>query len=860
MEAVDPADGISGGGFRSDCDAFVSITPSVSPSLIPSVDPSSLPSMTPSSNPSSCPLELTDWNQFGNSIYGSESFSRAGKSVSISFDGLTIAVGENDHTNGNNSGKVRIYAWNGELWTQLGSDLRGEREGDQFGDSISLSSDGRTIAVGARGNDDGGDTAGHVRVHSFNGSNWTQVGANINGSTYDNSGVAVSLSSDGTVVAVGAPGHNNAAGCVRVYKWNGTAWMQRGANIEGEFINDNSGHSVALSADGQSVVIGSPHSDLNGDGSGHISVYSWDGSGWNQIGTNIIGANSADASGYSVSISCDGKTVAYGAVNSDAGHVSVYSWNGITWNKDGSSITGETSGDGFGASVSLSCDGRTVAAGSTMNSGGGSSAGHVRIFRWDKEIWRQLGTDIDGDTSYEQSGYSVSLSSDGTRVIIGAHYNSDIDTYAGVARVFSICVDQLPPSSVPPSSSPSMLPSSLPSFSDSPSLSAGPSCTPSTFVIPASTCPTSSTSYVQQSKLSPSESDGAFSYDDGVDIGDGIAVVGAKFGTGNEFASGAAYIFERDGNGDWSETQKLIASDGIGGSHFGVSVGISGDYAVIGANTGGYCDPDALDPMSQCSGAAYVFQKDASGNWEETVKLVAPDGEGGNDFGISVDISESGDYIIVGAFGDNSNIGAAYIFEKDEGGSWAFKTKLLSSDSSENDHFGFAVSISGAHAVVSAPWKDNGTGAVYVFKKDECNGNWEQMSKLLSDRESGGTFGWSVDLSGNKMIVGTALGGGGSDGTAYIFELDDSNIWTEKVKLSGTNNYGRNVGISDCVAIVGTHSGNAFIIKRDDNTDTWVQTNSLDGGFSFGHTVGVYGSDIIVGQTSVDAAYIYVQT
>lgn len=151
-------------------------------------------------------------------------------------------------------------------------------------------------------------------------------------------------------------------------------------------------------------------------------------------------------------------------------------------------------------------------------------------------------------------------------------------------------------------------------------------------------CPSSTTlSFSQKSKLLASDGAGGnhFSIDDGVDISNGIAVVGSKFGAGNEYASGAAYIFERDVSGSWAGTTKLIAADGKGGSHFGVSVSISDCSVVIGASTGGYCDPTiAADILSleMCSGSAYVFAY-TGGTWIEESKLIAPDGHVGNYFG-----------------------------------------------------------------------------------------------------------------------------------------------------------------------------------------------------------------------------------
>ena len=181
--------------------------------------------------------------------------------MSLSSDGTILAIGatRNDG-NGADSGHVRVYEWNGSAWTQKGGDIDGEAAGDYSGNSVSLSSDGTVVAIGAHLNDGTATHAGHARVYEWNGTAWAQRGADIDGKAIgDHSGASVSLSSDGTVVAIGAflnDGAANNAGHVRVYEWNGTAWVQMGADIDGEAAGDFSGESVSLSSDGTILAIG----------------------------------------------------------------------------------------------------------------------------------------------------------------------------------------------------------------------------------------------------------------------------------------------------------------------------------------------------------------------------------------------------------------------------------------------------------------------------------------------------------------------------------------------------------------------------------------------------------------------------
>jgi hypothetical protein len=171
---------------------------------------------------------------------------------------------------------VRIYFWSGFSWVQRGADIDGEAQYDWSGNSVSLSADGQTVAIGAHGNDAAGNTAGHVRIYTWGASSWVQRGADIDGEEdNDYSGESVSLSADGQTVAIGAPFNDGAAfsaGHVRIYTWLASGWVQAGADIDGEVAAfDNSGSSVSLSADGQTVAIGAPGHDGN---VGHVRVYS----------------------------------------------------------------------------------------------------------------------------------------------------------------------------------------------------------------------------------------------------------------------------------------------------------------------------------------------------------------------------------------------------------------------------------------------------------------------------------------------------------------------------------------------------------------------------------------------------------
>jgi len=381
------------------------------------------------------------WTQVGADIDGEAAGEFFGSSVAISSDGSRVAIGGAAI----DAGHVRVFDLVGSTWTQVGADIDGEAAGDQSGDSVALSSDGSRVAIGAFGNDGTGIDAGHVRVYDLIGSTWTQVGADIDGeAAEDYSGYSVALSSDGSRIAIGAyanDGTGTSAGHVRVFDLVGSTWTQVGADIDGEAADDYSGWSVAMSSDGSRVAIGAYGNDGTGALAGHVRVFDLVGSTWTQVGADIDGEAAVDASGYSIAMSSDGSRIAIGAYANDgaganAGHVRVFDLVASTWTQVGSDIDGEAAEDGSGYSVALSSDGNRVAIGATSNSETAFHAGHVRVFDLVGSTWTQVGADIDGEAAEDYSGRIVAISSDGSRVAIGAQNNDVAGTNTGHVRVF----------------------------------------------------------------------------------------------------------------------------------------------------------------------------------------------------------------------------------------------------------------------------------------------------------------------------------------------------------------------------------------------------------------------------------------
>lgn len=385
--------------------------------------------------------------QIGSDIDGEAADDYNGYSVSLSSDGSIVAVGaRNNDGNGANSGHVRVFKNISGTWTQVGADINGEAAGDQSGHSVSISSDGSIVAIGAPNNAGNGNSSGHVRVYQNVSGTWTQIGSDIDGEAmYDDSGESVALSADGSIVAIGASynaGNGNGSGHVRVYKNIAGVWTQIGADINGEAAGDRSGLHISISADGSVVAIGSPYSAANGEDSGQVRVFQNIAGVWTKIGANINGT--ADTNfGYGVRISGDGSIVAAGAPFSNesgnnTGHVRVYQNVSGVWTQIGADIIGEAALDRSGYRLAMSADGGILAIGAYQNDGNGSNSGQVRIYKNIAGAWTQIGSDIDGEAAGDYNGYNVSLSSSGSILATGAYLNDGNGASAGNVRVYDL--------------------------------------------------------------------------------------------------------------------------------------------------------------------------------------------------------------------------------------------------------------------------------------------------------------------------------------------------------------------------------------------------------------------------------------
>ena len=360
----------------------------------------------------------SEFNQLGSDIDGEAVLDLSGTSVSL-FENRVAIGAPGNQANGPDSGHVRVYEINQGPWMQLGADIDGQVSNGQFGTSVSLH--GARVAIGAPFSND----AGRVQVYWFNGTAWSQLGDNLDARAPDDLfGTSVSLSQNR--VAIGAPSSNQSvAGYARVYEFNGSAWVQLGADIDGTEAGERFGASVSLFGD--RVAIGAPRT---GNNAGSTRVYEFinASSSWVQLGGTIDGKADNIISGSSVSLYEN--RVAVGAPFAEFGCVRVYEFNqtAFEWIQLGDDLAGLEIVDSFGSSVSLFNN--TLAIGGPL-----TSTGYARVYKLNETLdWTQFGADINGPAIGDQFGTSVSLFQ--TRIAIGAPVND-----AGYVQVYDYTIE-----------------------------------------------------------------------------------------------------------------------------------------------------------------------------------------------------------------------------------------------------------------------------------------------------------------------------------------------------------------------------------------------------------------------------------
>jgi pimeloyl-ACP methyl ester carboxylesterase len=428
---------------------------------------------------------------------------------------------------------------------------------------------------------------------------------------------------------------------------------------------------------------------------------------------------------------------------------------------------GAASDDKFGSSISV--DGNTAVIGARGQNDNGEYSGAVYVFvRGEDGTWTHQAKLLPNDgAANDYFGESVSVS--GNTAVIGAGDDDDNGNLSGSAYVF---------------------------------------------------VRNGSGVWTQQAKLLPNDGAASDYFGQSVSVSGNTAVIGADQDDNyNGTNSGSVYVFVRNGSGEWIQQAKLLPNDGAAYGYFGYSVSVFGDTAVIGA-------------LGFFHSAYVFVHNESGGWIQQAKLLPDNDGSAHNYFGISVSVSGDTAVIGADRDDDNGNSsGSAYVFVRNGSGVWTQQTKLLPNDGAASDYFGSFVSVSGEIAVISAHQDDNDTGfgSAYVFVRNG-SGGWIQQAKLLPNNEDA-YFGRPISVSGDTAIIGAygADNKGSSSGLAYVYSSTPttSNVAvTVTTPTSGTTyNHGNQVTINWQTENADPADTMVLSMKRDSASDMAAPDN-----------------------------------
>ena len=392
--------------------------------------------------------ELSDpWTLY-KSFQHEEPSALFGSSLAMSADPILLVVGAKDAKNeaGDTSGAAFIYSFDENGTSSLLQIIYGEGVNGEFGNSMAISDDGSRLVIGSRSE---GNQAGAVRVYSLSESLYIQLGNTIIGSESDRTGWAVSISGDGTIIAVGSPkGGPEEGGSAMTYVYDETRdlWILYGSEIAGITSGAAVGYSVALSSDGSILAVGNPKAE-NREGSlnaGKVTTYTIVELEW-EMTAEIFGQSSEDVEGTSIALSPDGEYLVTGSKgkNADGGNIESAGSCQLYQNASGrrwrwrSEIIGRFVDERLGSWVSIARDGSIYACGGVAATlDGFGTYGVVRT--WNRRtsvesaIWPR-------SENPELSSFGTSLAFSPMGLAVGApDYSGQGGSLTGAVELFTI--------------------------------------------------------------------------------------------------------------------------------------------------------------------------------------------------------------------------------------------------------------------------------------------------------------------------------------------------------------------------------------------------------------------------------------
>ena len=792
---------------------------------------------------------------------------------SLAVDGDTAVIGAPQDTE--DPGLVYVFTRNSSgAWSQQG--ILTTTEGSDysfFGSSVAVHGD--TAVVGApvdkKDVDGNGVKTGAVYVFTRDSLGaWSQQArlTASDGGLNDEFGVSVAV--DGDTVVVGA--WKNGNGAAYVFTRNDGVW-DGGVKLTASDGKDDDEFGISVALNGKTLVVGAPRNDqyignnIGEEDAGAAYVFTKPTGGWGAwddlpqtddddedkdgLTAKLTASDRAVDALFGQSVALDDDTILVGAPgDNDNGSVYLFAmpsdgWGDLTEDQKLTASDGAVE-DKFGDSVTL--DGDTAVVGAyrptytNFSNEVISRPGAAYLFTRDSSgMWRQAARMTASDSADgDQFGYSVAM--DGSSVFIGAykevgtvgsgsvyslptpnwlniagsgatttsHKVTGLTNYTGYSfQIRAVNETGAGPASNSASATPRL---GKPAKPAGMSTQAGDAQVMLNWDDPMN----STIDKYQISEVIPEHfltaSGGAAGAHFGISVAiDGdTAVVGADRANSRK---GSVYIFTRNSNGAWTQQPKLDGE--FAGDQFGWSVAVEGDTVVVGAHA-----YDGSDSLAN-SGAVYVFTR-TGGVWTRAAKLTPTVPEAYAFFGGSVALD--GSTLVIGSrlydAGGYFSAGAAYVFTKDSGtGVWSQAAKLTASTSLQLAYLGYSLAVDGDTVLVGAYGDDTvfgelGSGSAYVF--DKPPGGWtdgNETAKLTaSDRQPSGYFGFSVALDGDTAVIGASqhsdpITGAGS-GAAYVFTRQ-TGVWGEKAKLTPSDaaagdNFGVSVAVEEDTVVVGS--------------------------------------------------------
>jgi hypothetical protein len=717
-----------------------------------------------------------------------------GCSVSIHGDYAVIGAMYDDEK-GNDAGAAYIFQNQSGNWIQKQKLLASDGGGNhRFGGLVSIFGDYAVIgAPGSFGNE---PKCGAAYIFKKDGENWVEIKKIIAFDGHENDAFGF-VTINGNHIAVGAPNHAflnlPKSGAVYMYELIEGEWQPREMLHHDEALEgDDFGGSVSIYD--EKLIVGASGENTGVVESGAAYIYEKDGDFWQEV-KKMSPGNPLEYQAFGSSVSIFGEYAVVG-VEGDwdhglgSGSAYIYQNRDNDWFRQNKIVPedGEAN-DHFGSSVQIYND--IVLIGAEWDDDNGGNAGSVYAFTNFTNVNNQgiLYVNINNLKIPASGGiYNIVVDNNGTGLMdwvssVDEDWITIIEGTSGTnSGTIKLSVDQnnycerrnelivLAPSAL-----------------NSPQL----------ISIVQETGPG-----LNEVKIIANDPDASDYFGYSVDVDGNYAIVGAN--KDDEFGSdaGAAYIFERDGCCSWIQKAKLRKSSASDNDHLGQSVAISGNVAIVGTGT---------------RSKVFVYEKPIGG-WQdmfETATLYPSDGAPNQYFGHSIDIH--GEFVIVGAPLSKK----IFIYQRPEGG-WHSSSESFSyySPSSGYNSFGASVAIYKNYAVVGS-LRDgavNPPGRVYVFK---YIWDWVLQAKLIpNDSQINDTFGSSVDINANRIIVGAE-----NTEAAYIF-VRENDIWSQEQKLTGGTAFGFALG-PECVSIDGNY---ALVGARQSSDSSNIRTGSV---FSF---------------------------